>query len=320
MLLSSRYRAGEPARQQLSPEQIRVRDRIHARMRSGEYTMVEVACLCGCEEGDVLSEIDRYGLPVRTILCTHCGIVRSSPRLDEPSTLRFYEEDYRELYTVDGEDPELLFNNQLAKGRQLVGRFAKLVDKVDRVVEVGCGAGGQLAAFAELGKKVAGVDLGSEWLNVGRRKGIDLICGDAMDLREHLDWPADMVVATHVIEHFLELDTEIAKMAALLAPDGVMLLEVPGIRMVASGYRGDFLLYLQNAHNYHFTAATFGYALSRCGLDVFFSDELVSAIAVPTIEGPLCREIPVPIGEAQAVRAYLDEQERICMEKTPRVA
>ena len=313
MLLSHRYQKQSPVALQLSLAQRALRDRIRHDMESGDYTSEHVDCFCGDSGGRVLAEKDRYGLPVKTILCMECGLLRSSPRLTEEATKRFYEEDYRLLYTGDGEDPENLFAGQVERGKQIFRRFEKVFQNVESVVEVGCGAGGQLMAFAEQGKHVAGVDLGSEYLDVGRSHGLDLIPGDALTLLEHLGEPVDAILITHVLEHFLDLRQEIAKLSALLKPNGVMLLEVPGIHMIEKGYQHDFLRYLQNAHNYHFTAATFEYVLGSCGFDVCYTDESVTALVVKNPQEVDPALIQRPSGEHAKIMRYLQEQELIAM-------
>ena len=67
--------------------------------------------------------------------------------------------------------------------------------------------------------------------------------------------------------------------AKLLAPDGFCYLEVPGIFNIRAGYDGDILTYLQNAHQWHFTAATLRAVLARAGLHVEHGDESIWCLA-----------------------------------------
>ena len=290
----------------LTAAQIEIRDRVAARLADGTYAQEEVPCLCGRDGGEVIAERDRYGLPVRTVLCPDCGLLRTSPRMTPEATSRFYEEDYRGLYTGH-ENRERLFQGQVRGGMFLLQQLGRLLTEGAKVYEVGCGAGGVLLPFARAGCHVSGVDLGSEYLEIGRREGLDLLHGDARTLLAERGGDADLVIVRHVLEHFLDLPGEVAALADLLAPGGVLWVEVPGVLAIGEQYGGDFLRFLQNAHTYHFTARTLAYALARCDLEVRVTTEHAFGLALKSGDGTT----PVlPEGEADRVRAYLEVLER----------
>lgn len=282
MTLAPRFRYSPGPAVLLDEAQVEVRDRVIERMHRGDYPAENVPCFCGAPvERDVLvAERDRYGLPVRTVMCSRCGLLRSSPRLTAEATARFYDEDYRDLYTGEAVGAAGLFEQQRANGAARARRLAGLVEGSDTIYEVGCGAGGLLEVFAGLGKRVAGADLGEEYLTYGRSRGLELVHGDAADLLAHTGEQADMVFLVHVLEHFLDLPTELGKLWRLLKPGGVLVVEVPGLWSVPSVYRGDLMLYLQNAHTYHFCGQTLDDVLSGCGFDVAYTDESALALAV----------------------------------------
>ena len=56
----------------LSPGQLAARDRVLAALADGTYALEDASCFCGGAELDLeIAERDRYGLPVRTVLCQH---------------------------------------------------------------------------------------------------------------------------------------------------------------------------------------------------------------------------------------------------------
>ena len=310
MALSARLRAQDRPWLRLTPQQLQARARVLAKIDDGTYRLEAAPCFCGAPSGSDLEIAgrDRYGLPVRTVLCQACGLLRSDPRMDADSTARFYQDDYRDLYTGAG-NATPLFESQVARGRGLVGLLAKLLPSIDTVYEVGCGAGGLLVPFKEIGKRVRGVDLGDEYLEVGRAHGLDLVHGTADDLLREAGEPADLVLLMHVLEHYLDLRASIEQTVRLVRPGGILLVEVPGIASIGPGYRGDVLSYLQNAHNFHFTAATLEFVLTRCGLDVLACTE--SAVALcqrPEASGP--RSVQPSPGVAASVLRTLGEFER----------
>ena len=75
--LGSRYRSGAPAPALTGP-QAAVRTRLLDADRPDDWE--SVSCLCGAEGGRVLTDVDRYGLPYRKVLCPACGLLRLTPR------------------------------------------------------------------------------------------------------------------------------------------------------------------------------------------------------------------------------------------------
>lgn len=282
MTLSPRFAYSPTPAVRLTSEQLLVRDRVIERIQRGIYPTETVPCACGApEHADfVVAERDRYGLPVRTVLCSRCGLLRSTPRLTAAATAQFYDEDYRDLYTGEEIGPKGLFEDQRHRGLARAKVLERVIATAESVYEVGCGAGGLLDPFRALGKRVAGADLGSSYLEFGREQGLDLVQGDAADLLAHTGEPADIVFLIHVLEHFLDLPSELDKLWHLVKPGGVLVVEVPGVASIPTTYRGDLMLYLQNAHTYHFCGQTLSAVLNASGFDVAYADESAMALAI----------------------------------------
>jgi SAM-dependent methyltransferase len=310
VVLSPRLARSETPWIRLSTGQLAARERVIQRLADGTYETEDASCFCrGAELDLVIAERDRYGLPVRTLLCRNCGLLRTSPRMTAAATAQFYAEDYRDLYTGPG-NAEALFASQVKRGEGLVKLLAPLLPTVESVYEVGRGAGGLLAPMHALGKRVAGVDYNGEWLATGRAHGLDLVQGDALDLLEHRRETADLVLLMHVLEHELDLREGIARVMALVRPGGLLLVEVPGVDMIPAGYRSDILRYLQNAHTFHFTAVTLAFVLANCGLEVLACTDAAVALCRKPEHEPPANGPPPPAGEAGRVLRRLAAIER----------
>jgi len=251
-MLDKRYNYDNKAIIPLSKSQGLARDNLINTLYSGKYTMETVACECGNATYDVLAEKDRYGLPVKTVICDKCGLIYQNPRLSEESSNHFYSVVYRDLYS-DSNSIEDLFIDQLLRGR----RIARWIhDKIghypENVVEIGCGAGGILQAFRDKGCNTIGVDFNKKYLDYGISKGLDLRTGDA---RQLLKSTSDLVLLSHVLEHFLNIEKELQTISCLLKASGNLYIELPGIFNLRQ-YSFDFLRSLQNAHNYYFSLET----------------------------------------------------------------
>ena len=240
--------------------------------------MTPLPCLCGAREDCVVARQDRYGIPLRTVLCRACGLLRSDPYYSDDALRVFYEQDYREIYRAGDGSMEALFGWQRLKGLAALDWLRRRgFGPFRRVVEVGAGAGGLLAAFREAGATVAGCDLNTQGVEHGRAQGLNLVVGSIADL----EGDADLVVLSHVVEHFRDPLACLREASALAAPAGLLYVEVPGIRYVRRGSYKTLATYLQNAHAWHFTAGTLGFTAGRAGLRCLGVDEYVRAVLAP---------------------------------------
>jgi SAM-dependent methyltransferase len=250
-----------------------VRDQVLANMLSGAAAPVAVPSCLGREEEEVVAEVDRYGLPIRTVLSRRSGLMRSDPYYSSDYLGVFYREHYRGLYRPRRFSLPWFFAEQVRHGQRVLERLGGKLQPGARVLDVGCGMGGMLVAFAMEGCEVIGFDYGAQYTSKARRLGLDVRTGGFETVAD--ERPFDLIMMSHVLEHVAD-PIEFARGAArLLAEDGLCYVEVPGIFNIRAGYDGDFLTYLQNAHQWHFTAATLRAVLARAGLQVEQGDESI---------------------------------------------
>ena len=283
-MLSDRYSDDGRTLLPLNEMQAEARRSIVEKVASGRYRLVDAGCpLCGDGDDAVVAAKDRYGLPCRTVVCRGCGLVRTSPRLDDRSLAAFYDAEYRPLYVASSSATDGFVADQVRRGRQLVSwleRHGELPAPGRLVVEVGVGAGGVLAAFRERGLECIGCDLGTAYLREGRRRfDFPLVVGDLGSVP--LPTAPALVVYSHVLEHLGDPVAELKRVRDVLAPDGRLVVEVPGIKALRH-YEGDPLRYLQNAHLFHFSAVTLTAVAARARFDAVAIDELVRACFRPT--------------------------------------
>lgn len=149
--------------------------RFMERIKSGEYTETPYPCLCGSKDDVVVACKDRYGIPLRTVLCTGCGLMRSDPYLSPVSLVSFYQNDYRSIY----EHTDYLGLSSLARlirqGECIYQFFREHNVKIPKhVFDVGCYTGFTLVYFLLQGHVVAGCDYETDYLEIGRKIGLDL--------------------------------------------------------------------------------------------------------------------------------------------------
>ena len=179
------------------------------------------------------------------------------------------------------------------------------------MLEVGCGAGGILEYFRELGCSVKGVDLDEEYVTFGRTD-FNLNLSVATIANAEIGTPADLVIYAHTLEHILRPMEELNEVSRRLAHGGLLYVEVPGVKNLARDYQNDFLRMLQNAHTYHFSLTSLTNLLRLSGFALVVGDESIRAVFRREILADSDTESTKPKFHTDyaAVRAYLNRIEK----------
>ena len=263
--------------------QQQAKEDILRKIKEGIYTYENVYCpICDVEKQSfqILAQKDRYGLDCTTVICDKCGLLITNPRLSQFSYNQFYEKEYRQLYVGNEKASYDFFNDQYKHGLSIIKYICKnsslnLKDKY--VLEVGCGAGGILAAFKDHGANVLGLDLGEEYLKYGiENYGLTLEKGSIHDYQ--FTKVPDIIIYSHVLEHVLDLSRELERIKQISHASTLVYIEVPGIKNIHNAYFGNFLLYLQNAHTYHFSLNTLSVLFSKNGFTKITGNENIQSL------------------------------------------
>jgi 2-polyprenyl-3-methyl-5-hydroxy-6-metoxy-1,4-benzoquinol methylase len=244
---------------------------------NGSYSFEATSCLCGQEVSVLIAKRDRYALPINTWLCRSCGTMWTNPRMTKDSLEKFYEDDYRPLYVGEKQAPDEFFLDQIKHGEKIFAFVSSCVPEKSKmtVFDIGCGAGGTLIPFQKAGWSSYGCDVGQEYLLRGKSEGLTLEHGEAITLAQY--GPADLIILSHVLEHFPSPSESLHQLSSMLANYGYLYIELPGIFAIRETY-GDTLLFLQNAHLYHFTLTTLSALLSRVGYKLIKGNESIQAL------------------------------------------
>lgn len=193
------------------------------------------------------------------------------------SVAKFYEVEYRPIYRGKQKATQSFFEDQIRHGRQILNRMRRWRKKTSdqRVFDIGCGAGGVLVPFKEVGFQCFGCDFGSDYLERGRQAGLTLETGDYHSLEKYA--PANVIVASHVLEHCLDPIEELKGWASLLSDDGLLYIEVPGLFDVYRNYKS-LAGFFHVAHTFNFTLGTLRSVAHSAGLEFIAGDESVWAL------------------------------------------
>jgi len=262
-----------PSTENLNGDQRLLIDRHNSRILSGEILLEEVSCLCQSEQFALLAQYDRYRIRLQTVICRACGLIQSNPRMTEEENNAFYTSDtYRALY-----DPQIInlssqdFDFYVAKSSYRHEFVQESLPKVNfnNVLELGCGGGWNLWQYKEKGAKIIGYDLSPTLTKFGQGLGLDLRQGSLEDIDEK---GFDLIIASHVIEHFLNPIKSVRQLVSKLSDQGYMYIEVPNADYFCLGG-------LQNAHTYYFTPRTLAAYMSDAGLIMVSGREFGSHFA-----------------------------------------
>ena len=278
-MLNSRYKNDGKPNIPLTDVQQKAKANVDRKTADKTYVFEQTACpVCDGSHYETLSEKDRYGLYCNTVICKNCGMLMTNPRMTKESLNKFYSEDYRELYTGSKNAEVSFFDEQYEHGKRIVALIKEHAKRSSLhnlfVMEVGCGAGGILLAFKDEGAEILGLDLGNDYLEYGiKHHGLNLQTGE---IKNYKSKKPDIIIYSHVLEH-TRLPGEIIDIRNVCHEDTLLYVEVPGVMFIQKTYT-DFILYLQNAHLYHFSLETLSNLLSRYGFSLIHGNERVESI------------------------------------------
>ncbi len=239
------------------------------KIAKGQYREENTKCLCGGGEDVLLTDIDRYGIPFKTVICKRCGLMRANPYYSDETITEFYKEEYSPLYRELDTCDEKFWEKYVKYGEERVdwieNRVGNLTGK--KVYEIGCGSGATLYCFQNRGAEVCGCDYGEKFMQFGKEKGVTILCGEWDTLKEQ--GKADIIVINHVLEHIKNPLEYLKDIKVLMKENALLYIGVPFISQIELGvYEYDLFRYVQNAHAWYFSEETLGAIVKAAGYEI----------------------------------------------------
>ena len=234
--------------------------------------MESVPCnLCGSQADELVRVVHerRYGMSAtfRIVRCLHCGLLYLNPRPNEQEMLAYYPPEYQVAMRQVLQEVRRSRIGRI--GLRVMRRVRKPpLEKVGRVLDIGCSSGDYLAYLRTLGWEVYGVELDEEAARYARENfGIDVRAGAAEHtLKEFPDESFDVVTMWHVLEHLFDPSSVLAEVHRILRPGGILMLEMPNFRSLWASLLGEFWFPLEiPRHLSHFTPPTLRAILTKTG-------------------------------------------------------
>lgn len=282
-IISPAFRDNKVSHVLLTEKQKATRDRILDKINKGTYRFEASPCICDGNESITISKTDRYGIPITTVICKHCGLLRTDPKPDKEFLDDFYRNEYRALYTGNEYgDMDSYFLDMVERGGkilELVRKHAVSELKELHVLEIGCSAGGILLPFLKDGAVVKGYDYDKRYLDYGNNyePSLNLNFGGFEDLNKEKN-KYDLILINHVLEHLSDPELVVKITRNSLKSDGTLYLSVPGLKNPAYYFSPSksFLGSLHISHLYHFNEASIMRLFK--GFNISYMDDEVRSI------------------------------------------
>jgi 2-polyprenyl-3-methyl-5-hydroxy-6-metoxy-1,4-benzoquinol methylase len=211
----------------------------------------------------------------RILSCDQCGLVIQDLNWNDERLRGYYESEYQKT-------------NSLVSGRALSARehfeirlgsiepsyeqIVPLVHPGMSVLEVGCGSGALLSLLKPHAKRLVGVELNHEFVEfINNELDIEAHYGDinTLGLSEHFD----VVMCVDTLDHLPNPFQTVQSMIRLLAPGGVLYLEVPNLDDALNLYlpqpnrQAYQTFFWHRAHLFYFNQQSVQALLRKAGLD-----------------------------------------------------
>jgi len=272
--------------------------------------------ICSHSEIVLISEKDRTGLPVNNYICEGCGVIFKNPVLNKQAAVFHYQNISALLRgkKLDSLSIEQLFYERVERfGRpryQFVLSNISKIEKTEPIVEVGCYDGANLLPWKEAGYQTIGIDIDTSSFSVGRSKGLELIEGTLETLLSMNLRSAKLLILSHVIEHLTDPRDDLDKIRRIIAPDGFLFIELPGIR----GNSGmNLLSFMDVEHNFSFDLYSLTRLLAMCHFERLYGDEFIRAVFRPSSKAKLPQNRSDLLGFLDSIeRSYRSSLFRSC--------
>lgn len=220
--------------------------------------------VCASREGAPISNTDRHGKPLLTRLCDDCGHVFNDPIPTAEELAAFYARDYRVSYKGAARPRGRQIARNFGRVERFWRKWGHVMRSHPRVLDIGAGSGEFLFFAKALGHDTEGVEPNVGYSAYCRDElGLPVRTASIEDL-EGAEATYDFIRLNHVLEHMRDPVESLERAARLLAPNGVLYVEVPDVLGYAATKSGGRIFHYGHISN--FSPWTLRAAAGRAGL------------------------------------------------------
>lgn len=191
--------------------------------------MTDPCPLCGGTERSPVSERDRHGKPLRTVICRDCGIVTNDPIPSDEELAAFYRQDYRTEYKGAAEPRMRQVWRNFRGTEQHIRDFRDHYQGRKRCLDLGSGSGEFMYLAGRMGIDCLGIEPNEGYSAYCREKlGLN-VRTQTLEETEFEDGSFDLIRLSHVMEHMRDPVRSLKVLKRWLSEDGILYIEVPNI-------------------------------------------------------------------------------------------
>jgi SAM-dependent methyltransferase len=200
-------------------------------------------------------------------LCQECGLIYLYPRPDEEALKNYYSN-----VPVSHISTSALEDYKKPEYDHTVNFIRSNINiEKSKIVEVGAASGDLLRRLEQYTTaSVQGVEASKECCDYANGQfGINMINGvlESIDLSASgLTESADLVICCHTLEHIIEPSLFLEKLSQIMNPTGLLYIEVPSTRLLATFENPRYGRNIHHLHLNHFISSSLSLALTKIGL------------------------------------------------------
>ena len=247
---------------------------------------MESCISCGSAEREKIID-DRHFPGTEIVRCGGCGLIYPHPRPSEQAVAEFYRTAYFAHEGALGDlkrNLRIYFNSVRAKNqyRWISSAAGTLIGDNPRMLELGCGYGKLLELFHRGGWQVRGIEPSEDCARYTASKFDDeTVFLGTFENYDPGDEKFDLLVFSHVFEHFVAPENIIIKIREMLKPGGLLYLELPNNQSIY--YHGNQFNHIPDF--YFFDSKSLASFLDKHGFETLKSAHIEYRRVVPRYDG-----------------------------------
>ena len=185
--------------------------------------------LCGSGNLDEVRNRLRYDIQRSVLQCADCGINYLQP---EEIPQGYYQRDYRKMYTpVLGKalTPQEVFDVCFPYQQARIDELRHILNKDMKVLDIGCSTGHFLHALKDNVSERIGIELNEKEAEFARENLGICVHQTPLDQTDISHGYFDMITVFQALEHMDDPLSFLKSIYPYLAPDGVLVIEVPNV-------------------------------------------------------------------------------------------
>lgn len=240
--------------------------------------------VCGYHKKYLKYTKTAFGKTFQIFSCGNCGLGFTAPVPCKNDLICYYKEYYteKESCRISGLKEKLkikLYQGMIVKNKILRVICSLIIKNTmqivlppplenKRVLDVGCGWGRLLDYFKMQGYETYGIEPGPLAAQSARKRGHNVYCGEMLDFKFANDY-FGAIVFCHSLEHIHNPIETLNEVYRILAPGGILVIEVPNFVCADAVFFGNIWEPLQIPfHLYHWTPHSLLLLLSKIGYKI----------------------------------------------------